>query len=173
MSMGLRGEFATVAPALALAASLQVTALARGEEDEALMRAREGLSLSRRDREAALGLLEAWRASEEVAPGTGDPSLGRALEAMTAGRSLAPDEAGALRRYETSRRRDRLEGAERSALPGARNGPPGTGGVASPGGSRSWRGLRAWWFVPVAGTAVVVLGAAWLLAVRARRLRAR
>ncbi|MHC4251824.1 MAG: hypothetical protein ACYS9X_22110 [Planctomycetota bacterium] len=171
MNMGVRGRHAALVLPVALAASLPASALARGERDETLLRAREGLSLSRRDREIGGELLREWRGSEEVAPGTGDPSLGRALESMARGRSLAPDEAGALRRYETSCRRERLEAAERGFFPGTGDRPPGAVGGAAPRTSRVGRGLAAWWFVPAAGAAVVVLGAAWMLAARARRGR--
>ncbi|MHC5058811.1 MAG: hypothetical protein ACYTKD_29490 [Planctomycetota bacterium] len=171
MSMGPRGRHAALALPVALAASLPASALALGEFDETLLRAREGLSLSRRDREIGGELLREWRASEEVNPGTGDPSLGRALESMVSGRTLAPDEMGALRRYETSCRRERLEAAERGLFPGTGDRPPGAAGGVAPRTSRTGRGFGAWWFVPAAGGAVVVLGAAWMLAARARRGR--
>ena len=164
-------RYAVLAIPLALAASIQAAALAQGELDEALIRAREGRSLSRRDRETAAGLLREWRASEEVAPGTGDSSLGRALEAMAAGRSLEFNEVGALRRYESSCRRERYEAADRGAFPGAPGRSP-VAGVAEPSRtSRAGRGVTVWWFVPVAGVFVVVLGAAWMLAARAFRGR--
>jgi hypothetical protein len=158
----------TLALALSLVASVQAAALAQDNYDETLMRAREGLSLSRRDREAAAGLLEQWRASEVVASGTGDASLGRALEAMVAGRSLASDESGALRRYATSCRRDRASAAKRNLSPGNKGGPPAVGGLESSNASND-----RWWLVPVAGVTVVILGAAWMLAARAFQARQR
>jgi len=148
-----------------------MAALGQGELDETLVRAREGLTLSPRDREVAVRLLQEWRESEAVAPGTGDPSLGRALEVMSAGRALGPGQVGALRRYETSCRRDRYEVVERGVFPGTRERPPEAGVAGPSSGSRVGPRFAAWWFVPAAGAAVVILGAAWLLAVRVRQRR--
>jgi hypothetical protein len=158
---------------IALVASIQATALAQGNIDETLMRAREGLSLSRRDREAAVGLLQQWRASEVVAYGTGDASLGRAFEAMVAGRSLASDESGALRRYETSCRRERSKAAGRDPFPGTGGQPHATGAGEFSNTSSGGRGFATWWLVPTAGITVVILGAAWMLAARGFRGRQR
>jgi len=157
--------------AFALSVGFQAVALAQGELDEALIRAREGLKLSRRDREVALRLLQDWRESEMVAPGTGDPSLGRALEAMAAGRALGPGEAGALRRYETSCRRDRYKATEHGPYVGEEQSPEGAVPVGPVKVSLDRRRGAAWWIVPASGAAVVILGAAWLLAVRARQRR--
>ncbi len=166
--MGAERRYTAFALPLALCASLSTAALGQGETNEALARAREGMSLSRRERELAAELLQQWRYSEEVAPGTGDPSLGRALESIARGRALAPDEVGSLRRYETKCRGERLKAAERGLLPGIRDAPRGGRRSAS---SRDRRGPVSWWFVPAAGAAVVILGAAWMLAARAFRGR--
>jgi len=166
-----RATYVPLALLAALAASFHSRARAQGQYDETLVRAREGLSLSRHDREVAAHLLGEWRASEEVAPGTGDPSLGRALEAMVAGRPLSSGEAGALRRYETACREDRYKAVERGYFPGAKQGPAGpasAGPASAPGGGRR---DAVWWVVPTAGVAVVVLGAAWMIAARALRGR--
>jgi len=143
----------------------------QGEFDETLVRAREGLKLSRRDRDVAMRLLQEWRESEAVAPGTGDPSLGRALEAMAAGRALGPGEVGGLRRYETSCRRGRYEATEHGFFSGDGLRPDGPVPVGPAKTSLTRRRGAAWWMVPGAGAAVVMLGAAWMLAIRARQRR--
>jgi len=160
-----------ICAACALSVAFQAAAFAQGELDEALVRAREGLKLSRRDREVALRLLRDWRESEAVAPGTGDPSLGRALEAMASGRALGPGETGALRRYETSCRENRYRATGHGLFSGNKHEPDGPVPVGPARASRVGTRFATWWFVPAAGAAVVILGAAWMFAVRARQRR--
>jgi hypothetical protein len=154
------------------AVSLRAAARAQGGLEGTLRRAREGEPLRRADRQFAADLLREWRASEEVAPGTGDPSLGRALEAMAAGRALSSRDVAALRRHGEACRRSRV--GEVETFPGPRRPAPGPGpGVAAGGGGPSRRDIARYWPVAAAGLVVVVLGAAWIVLARGLRGRRR
>ena len=66
------------------------------EVEDLFFKARDGTSLGQRERRLAKDILEQYRESETIAPGTGDPALGKALEAMSAGRRLSHWESTAI-----------------------------------------------------------------------------
>ena len=145
---------------LVVPAALHARARAADETETMLLRARDGRVPSRRDRDIARDLLGEWRESERIAPGTGDPALGRTLEAVAAGRRLDPDKAAVAGRLAAGYRVAKAEAAVRP-----------TGGAASQGtrspGSRLRR-MRprnsALLALGGTGVAVVVIGAAWIVA---------
>jgi hypothetical protein len=133
---------------------------AADDTERVLVRARYGRKLSSADRQVARTLLDEWRESEQVAPGTGDPSVGRALESMAAGRSVAPDEMAATDRLLASYRAGRAEVIERGARGGG-TASDGTAGTATLG--------RAALFPLVAGAAVLLIGVGFILVRRRYR----
>jgi hypothetical protein len=143
---------------LAVPAVLHTRARAADETETMLLRARDGLKPSRRDRDVARELLDEWRESERVAPGTGDPTLGRTLEALAAGRRLAPGEATVAGRMAVTYRTGRAEAAAKAG------GPSGADARAS-GAPIGRRGLRGAAFPVVVATGVAVLaaGGVWLV----------
>ncbi len=154
---------------MALAAAALAPAGARAQDEAAgmLSRARQGLTLTRRDRELASKYLREWRESEALSSEPGDQSLGRALESMALGRSFAPDEAAAIERAEQAYRRAR---AESRAAPGA--APGGAPAGRDRGGTTRGRGAGRisgeYLIVAAAGAVVLAAGALWILAAKRR-----
>ncbi len=145
---------------MALAAAALAPTVARAEDEAAQMlrRARQGGTLTPRERGLAAKYLREWRESEALSSKPGDQSLGRALESMALGRSFAPDEAAAIVRADQAYRRAQ---AEARAAPGA-----------APGGPSADRDRPAgripveYLVVAAVGAVILAAGALWVLVAR-------
>jgi len=138
------------------------------EIEEMLVRARSGSTSTARDRELASELLEEWRDSERVGRTPGDPGIARALEAVSAGRSLTTAEAAAAARMEESYRlsREGLLARSSAGRPFGPGAPPLPAGAGSGG---RWIADGSAWVVLAAGAGVLAIGAAWIAARRMLR----